>query len=363
MSSNTRRKKNKYHGRRLGFPGTKDKNKLSKFCDQLPQRSDFVDPELSAEISKKIRNDKPILFLPNDLLEQHYRDGKSLVYKLLLMGVLRSGEKAAVVLKGITPFFEVRVPSDAEPASFMGSLKKAFQDEEVWCTKMEQVEMRRFLGFTEKEEPHIRVYFKTLHARKKGIKFLYENDVEYFTKTGQNFVDIGKEHATSHDDKSCYYRVVARDLKFMLAGWNYVQNYQLVHNGAYTKKQCYAYTFECDVEDFKDAGSPEDMPKTIQPTVKNVKAIVMDWDIETDDLEPTGNAPLPEDVFNDAGKPRSVIELDCCNFHWESESKAFLTIAVSVMPAPLRSDTLLIQVKDQMETDSSQSSTMRKTRS
>src|SRR5271170_1681132 len=102
----------KYHGKIIQFEDSQ------KFENLLPKRDDFVDKDRFNTLSKGIRNNKPMVFLPNDILEQHFKDGGRLMYKLILFGILRDGSKAAVVLNGIYPFFDIKIPNDIKSSSF-----------------------------------------------------------------------------------------------------------------------------------------------------------------------------------------------------------------------------------------------------
>lgn len=331
------------------FPGTADEAKLDAFVSQLPKRTDFIDQKAHALIEKSIAADKNLLFLPNTLLEQHFREGGKMVYKLMLMGVMQGGAKAAVVLNNIKVFFDVRVPNGSDPKKFEQAVRKAFREDEVYCNSIEHLSMFPFKYFHEEPVPYLRIYFSTIHARKKGLTLISKGGFSYFDEAGEEAV--AKDLETANDDSSCYYRKVAREYKFKLAGWNLIRKYKQATPGKYTKENSYQFVFEVDVEDFIDIEKSSLDPKKLDTIVdiKKDKTMVMCWDMETDDLEPTGSAPLPEDVFNANGDPRSVIELNCCSFFWQYDTKDILAVAISVMPSPPRDDCFIIQVKDQMD--------------
>jgi len=337
-----------HHGKRIMFPGTADDKKLRKFVEQLPKRTDFVTKKSLNLIDKSISNDKNLLFLPNDLLENHYNEGKKLVYKILLMGVMPGGAKAAVVLNNIKVFFDIRVPETADPNKFEQTVRKEFKESDIWCSSIETIEKYPFKEFHEKPVPYLRVYFSTLHSRKNALKRV-QNTFKFWNNNGRhetvNCLD------TANDDNTCYYRKVAREYKFLLAGWDLIRKYKVATPDKYTKSSCYQYTFEVDVNDFIDATkSAIPMAKLNKiPDFNKDKSLVMCWDLETDDLEPTGNAPMPDDVFNGRGEPRALIEMDCCSFFWQYSTDELLLVAITVMPTPARDDTLIIQVKDQMD--------------
>ena len=343
---------NEYHGKRLMFPGTSDKSQLEKFLSRMPKRTDFVDP-ISKTIDKAVAKNGEILFLPNDLIEEHIFDKQTRrrAYKLILMGVLEGGMKAAVILNGIDVFFDVRVPEDADPDKFIETVKKTLNDAELSFKSVKQVDQYPFKLFHEKPVPYMRIHFDTLYDRKKAITLFRNNKVSYFNKKGARVYVEGLE--TAADDTSCYYRKVAREYKFKLAGWNLIKKYQLAPPEKYTKELCYSYTFEVNIHDFVDIEKiqnfQENFDPKAHPDLQKDKSLVMCWDLETDDLKPTGNAPDPNDVFDQDGQPRAVIELECCSFHWQYSKDPLLVVAISVMPVPIRNDCLSIQVRNQID--------------
>lgn len=344
----TTNKKHPHHGKRIMFPGTSDDGKLLDFVEGLPKRADFIDKKALATIDKSIANSKNLLFLPNDLLEQHYMDGKKLTYKILLMGVMQGGAKAAVVLNNIKVFFDVRVPDNAEPDKFAQAIKKVLKEDDIFCSNIEEIQRLPFKYFRKAAVPYLRIYFPTLHGRKKAISRV-GNSITYFNKDGEETSIDGLE--TANDDATCYYRKVAREYKFKLAGWNLIRKYKIATPERYTKEKCYQYTFEVDVDDFVDIEKSALTTAQIDaiPDIKKDKSLVMCWDLETDDLQPTGSAPMPDDVFDSNGEPRAIIEMDCCSFFWQYDTNPLLVVAISVMPSPARDDCLIIQVKDQMD--------------
>ncbi len=339
---------NEYHGKRLMFPGTSDKSQLEKFLSRMPKRTNFIDP-ISKTIDNAVAKHNEILFLPNDLVEEHIFDKQTRrrAYKLILMGVLEGGMKAAVILNGIDVFFDIRVPDDADLDKFTETVRKTLNEEELAFKSIKQVDQFPFKLFHEKPVPYMRIHFDTLYDRKKAITRFRNNKVSYFNKKGARVYVEGLE--TAADDTSCYYRKVAREYKFKLAGWNLIKKYQLAFD-KYTKELCYSYTFEVNIHDFVDIEKLEVQPDPkAHPDLQKDKSLVMCWDLETDDLKPTGNAPDPNDVFDQDGQPRAVIEIECCSFHWQYSKDPLLVVAISVMPAPIRNDCLSIQVRNQVD--------------
>lgn len=340
--------KHAYHGKRIMFPGTADEAKLAEFMKSMPKRTDFLAKKDLKFLETCVNSDKNLLFLPNDLIEQHYTEGKKMVYKILLMGVLQGGAKAAVVLNNIEVFFDIRVPVDADPQKFEQGVRRTFKEDDIFCSKIEHIERLPFKYFHKNPVPYIRVYFPTLHSRKKAITRV-GNEFSYINNDGNQ--STRKSLETANDDATCYYRKAAREYKFKLAGWNLIRKYSLATPNKYTKDACYQYTFEVDVNDFIDVekSSLNQAKLDLIPDIKKDKSMVMCWDLETDDMQPTGSAPMPDDVFDEKGEPRAVIEMECCSFFWQYETRELLIVAISVMPTPARDDCLIIQVSNQMD--------------
>lgn len=68
--------------------------------------------------------------------------------------------------------------------------------------RLETLTQRPVMGYREKEKefaPYIRIFFKSLYERRKAITYL--NNMGY---------------NTAADDTTCYYRMVSRELNYLL---------------------------------------------------------------------------------------------------------------------------------------------------
>ena len=87
--------------------------------DGLPNRADLlrklVPDKLMTAIEQDIRDYKPLLFMPIDVVEsnenQYIGNKSTKIYKLNLYGILETGQKVHVILDGIEVYFDVRVPT------------------------------------------------------------------------------------------------------------------------------------------------------------------------------------------------------------------------------------------------------------
>src|ERR1700678_3520009 len=329
------------------------------FIESLPKRNDFIDINNTKLINNGIKENMPVIFLPNDILEQHYRDGYVLKYKLILFGILKDGSKAAVVLSGIRPFFDVRAPIRSNSDDFISNLRNIFKINQFYPVELEILYKYSFKYFQEKESLFIRVYFNTLHARNKALNFILDYDFEYYDSNNQKNKVILE---TASNDKSCYYRKVAREYKFKLCDWNLIQNYSIDLNETYCKKKCVRYTFLVNIGDIKDDANSnfidiKKLPKPINihaDPKKYVdlirdKSMICVWDIETDALHPTGDAPQPDNVFSEHDVEEDVIRMLSMVFYWYWDSNFLIRVNFTDMICPSRPDCLIVICQNQVE--------------
>lgn len=347
----------KYHGKILYFDSNMGREDTQKFLNSLPRRNDFVDKDKAKQVDGIIADEEPVFFMPNSIVEQHVKDENNLCYKLVLIGILRDGSKAAVVINQIIPFFDIRVPAGIEASEFLPKVQNLMKQQTLFPTKFELIQKFPFKYFHEDKVNYYRIYFNTLHARNKAIRYFEENKFTYVailpSDGGKDRVEERKvKLETASDDKSCYYRKAAREFKFKLCDWNVISNYTLIRDDSYMKKHCVKYTFSCHVDDFNPIQKINPPVNLQDPQYKDLlkdKSMVMTWDIETDAGTPTGNVPDPEKVFNDRGDEEDVVFMHASTFHWYYTNDMLVKVNITTMPAPARPDCLLIIVKHQTD--------------
>ena len=66
--------------------------------------------------NKKIKSKQEIFFMPNCVYERSLPDAKfqPWTYKIVLMGVLKDGRKATVIIDGVEPYFEINLNTEDE---------------------------------------------------------------------------------------------------------------------------------------------------------------------------------------------------------------------------------------------------------
>lgn len=347
-----------YHGKLIKLPPVLTAQDVKKFYDQLPKRSDFVDPILNAQIKKEITQTKPIRFMPVNTFEVHLKEGgknkNNQIYRLCLSGTLEDGSGAVVILEDIDVFMDVKVPDDADELRFKESLSNQLQERGIYSTHVEDKLMRPFKYYSE-EKSYLRYYFNTLFTRKKAYSYFTSGDVEYVTKGGflkKSFLETASNDnafgSRSNKQGTVYYRKAAREYKFTLGDWNVMEDYTLDESESLIRKVNRPFTFRCSVDKFKPIWD-HNIDKQKINSLKLDKTLVMAKDYETYDNKPTGSAPLPEHVFDENGNERAIIFMGGYTFHWRYENKPFLCVNITEMPVPATKDCLTIQVESQID--------------
>ncbi len=312
------------HGKIIYYP--KDKKQASEFINLLPKRNDYLNADKLAVIKENVKLCKPLLFLPNDVVELNIKINGKMQYKLLLIGILTNGSKASVVLENIYPFFDIQVPKDTETFDFEASVKKIFQNQNVYYRNIDVIKKYPFKGFQEEKSDYLRVSFYTLFSRTKALKYVLESE----------------KWETASDDKSCYYRKVAREYRFQLCNWNEISNYTIDESMQYCKRNQVEFTFLVDVNDFTPATNiPNELLKDY--------SMIGVWDTETDSRHPTGNPPLPENVLNEKGEEEDVVRMQAMVFYWYWSDTPLVRVNITDMVCPARDDCLTIMCNNQEE--------------
>lgn len=337
-----------YHGKIIKYENT------TEFYLALPSRNAFIDKK--ANIGKVINNNKLILFLPNDILEKHVKVGsssyKTLEYKLILIGILRDGSKAAVILDGIKPFYDIKLPDDIHESIFLEKFLVYLKKNKLYIDSNEIINKYPFKYFQEQKSKYIRLYFNTTFARTKSLNYILANDFEYYNDNGTK---ISIRLQTASDDLSCYYRKVAREYKFKLCNWNIIKDYKIDTSENIMKKQCIKWTFNVDVKNFidiKQLNKPIDIQSDTKKYVDLIKdkSMIGVWDIETDSSNPTGNAPLPENVFDTNGAEDDVIRMQSNVFYWYWDMyNPLVKVNFTDMICPARDDCMIVLCANQIE--------------
>lgn len=231
---------NDYHGKVISY---------TELATIIPKRRDFIDSKLSDKVNADLESQK-IMFMPSGVWDdkplQLKQYGKS-CYQFLLFGILEDGRKATVMIDGILPYFEVKIPDEisAKGISHCESFASRLFDElemeredyfnfmktinrqpkeaasQYWKLKPKQYEIvsgKPLKYYQEHQSSYMRIYFEKTAYRKDAILYVRSKGLE-----------------TAHDDLTCYYRVVCRDYLLSIAKWLVINNFTVTTSSKYVK--------------------------------------------------------------------------------------------------------------------------------
>ena len=259
---------------------------ISKF----PSRTAFLDQKKLAECRHMMANTKPLEFLPGHIWESYLpEDDKGNLkvsqyafrtYKIIMFGIVPSGEKITVVNNGVMPFFEIRIPrftAEAEKRKYIADVLDVCKRQDFKVKSHSVISGATVREYGDTAE-FIVLKFSSIAARSFALKYFVNHNYE-----------------TTHDDPTCYYRVLCRDNLVPWTNWVTLRNYRTVHkHTAFTT----AYTLivnHADIEAYQ-GDIFED------PFLKNDFTVEANFDIETFDSVQKNDIPQPEnktaEMFN-----------------------------------------------------------------
>jgi DNA polymerase elongation subunit (family B) len=303
------------HGRVIDYNSIKN----------IPSRNAFLNQDTHKQITDDISTGKPLLFMPNDLHETHLQDKKysKSEYRIALFGAFLDGRRATVVIKGVKPYFEVRMVNgsglsrnDSSESDFSADAEDLYDKlKEHKYAAPESYEIfkaKKFKGFSETRSTYVRFYFLKLKTRREAIKEVRS---------------LGFE--TTSDDSSCYYRVVCRDYLTTLSSWVYLSDYKIR-----TYSSIRGIVFEVDITNYKPC--TDDITKN--PLLTKDNTMSMCWDIET--YSPDGDLPRPEN-------PNNKMFMVGITFQWHHGNDQLLRVCLVDHPCDPRPNYLTIVCEDE----------------
>jgi DNA polymerase elongation subunit (family B) len=306
-------KSSSLHGKIIHYRGM---NSLK----DIPKRADLLDKNTVAKVDDIIQNmgasgEEPLLFLPNTLKEFHEKDSNNVLrYKILLFGILPDGRKTSVILDGIRPYFEVRIPNNMEEKEFQVKVDSVVKEKYrgTSTTPLYRTHIEKF----DKKRLFVRIHFNTLWDRKKAM--VYFQDVLHWK--------------TTTDDRNHYERVVCRNRNFSLCAWN------IIKKATYKKESVSKLdkTFRVKIDNLVEY----DGDIASDTALSHEKTLVGTWDIEA--YTNTGempNADNKDDVVFMVGK----------TYHWRDEKNSLLDICLVSRPCNARADKLTIICRNEKE--------------
>lgn len=248
-----------------------------KDIKNLPRRLNFLNPDLVRTVNDVIDAGHPLDFLPTAIQETTLPEDKNgrlstdkyarNVYKLVMYGIFRSGEKTTVIISGIHPYFEIRVPKGVSGGAFRDEVTAACRAQDLKLHSSEVVNGETMEAFEDRAE-FIRLSFYTTWVRKKAI--------QYFA---------GK-YRTYHNDATSYYNVVTRDYRTSTSTWCTFARYRVQAHDWYNTRRCVMV----DVGDWRMYTGDI----TADEQLKLDRTMIATWDIETKDSGRNDDVPRPE---------------------------------------------------------------------
>ncbi len=287
---------------------------LIRYCDRelLPSRRDFLEQDEVKRSMTTLDSRLPFAFMPNDICEPRIWEYSKRVYRPYLFGIMTCGTKVCVSLKGILPYFGVKLPDAPDimadtikemtpiNASFMEKLKGGFLCEGIEVVKYKLIQMKPNDGFRLVTHPYMQIYFKNLDD--------YDLCYKHIHRTYPNC-------QTTNDDKLSFARPtyiakVLREYKILSADWNLVSDYNIIKG----KTTC--IMIEVDVNNIKA------LPNVMKTKDLDFdKSIMAQWDIETNGELPDIRPPFGSRYkhFNTTKFQVFMINTSYY-FHWNTES-------------------------------------------
>ncbi len=297
-----------------------------RFADQLesdqliPSRSKLLDPKLTSVTQQLIEEGKDLFFLGNDVANSISKSQ----YELILHGITPCGSKTTIVIKGIFPYVDVETNVGAPAAEQISRISNQMTVHNIDYKRVEVVGGKNFMKFHEEQRQYLRVYFNTLKNRLDFIKLCIENDVHTFS-----------------NDRSTYYRVVARNYEFNLSGWNVVSNYTRVWDGLYKSQ----ISLSIDVRDIRKFDPDVQLGQITgrgypDHLFKYEKMILGSFDIEM--------IPYHPGHFPNADKcPLDSIFMICVTFHWAKRTESILSVCLTLKESDPLDDMVTIVCADE----------------
>ncbi len=231
-------------------------------------RSKLLDSS-AMQITKQVINRlEPLPVLFNDINESIMFED----YAVIAYGITPCGSKTTVVIEGVYPSVDIEFDSTISMAANQQRIKELC-DDKIMLKNLKgsrskvSVDLRKgkkLVGFSKKESAFFRIFFRNFWHRKQFIDVLKRKGIKSY-----------------NNDEFNYYRVVARQYKLALSGWNTLTNYSLSRDSQFRTK----YVIKVDISDVsKFEGNNAWNPSVF----RNDNTISMAFDIEqySSDFDP-----------------------------------------------------------------------------
>ncbi len=191
------------------------KDNYEKQIDKFIKGRDFyLDKEECIHTKNLIKRNRNIPVLFNDVNESVM----FMEYELVIHGITPCGSKTTVIIEGVYPSVDIEYIETMSKEDNSKRIRDLLTDKALLkklknkapeVKSMKMVSGKKLIGFSENETQFIRLSFKNLYHRNEFIKNITRKGIE-----------------TYNNDTSSYYRVVARQFKLALSGWNVISKYK-----------------------------------------------------------------------------------------------------------------------------------------
>lgn len=265
----------------------------------IPKRANVLSKKDIARTKASINGGTDLLFLANDV-EQSISKNK---YELMLHGITPCGSKTTIIIKGILPYIDIRVNDIKNAEQEKNAIQSKLDSFDIEFVRVEIVDGQDFMNFCHEEKKYLRVYFETLKNRLSCINMCVEDNIKTFS-----------------NDKSTYYRVVARKYEINLSGWNLIKGYKEIFGSKYKSR----FVLSIDIRNIKAYSDEEHSTDMISlQDFKYEKMILASFDIEM----------IPHNLnhFPDADKClKDSIFMICVTFHFAKKTESILSVCLTL---------------------------------
>lgn len=274
-------------------------------------RERCLDAALVARMRQRVAGGEDVLFLGNDVCETTQKQD----YALVLHGILPCGTKTTLTIGGIFPYVDVELKRGETDVRARARVQQCADEIDAEIVRSSFHSGKPFMLYTHEERRYVRVHFRTLKMRK-------------------DFMNVCNR--TFSNDRSAYYRVVARDYALNLSGWNRLRNYAPSFDPA-LKAACRLTIDINDIEGLDDQQTLQcaEAHGLAPDVVKYENLILASFDIEMIPFKP-GRFP---DADHDA---RDSIFMIAITFHLAKQGEALLSVVLSLKKCAPIDDALII---------------------
>lgn len=270
-------------------------------------------------------------------------------YQLNLIGHLPDGSKTHVAVNDAPVYFGVWFPTELSPDTPNSPQLSEAETRWAYTTQgllqdhnLERYEVGEAFplrGYRKNPRRYLRLFFPNLNSRKKAIAAIRNHGLETFS-----------------DDRSNYFRLLARENHLPLCSWIKVNNYGLQNGGANTNCHCAqsasgghrpvsdaveskagglqqksplcSHYLTVTLQDLKALSNPLDPDEEAErmvadnPFLSRESSLVMTFDIETHSPD-RGEGTPPT-----ATKPLDVVFMLSASVHWRSDPKPLAKVVL-----------------------------------